>query len=44
MGAREERKSQFLVVTGEIRKGEGFFGMLGRRRVTPGWVDDPVRR
>ena len=45
---REERKSRDLVVTGEGREGDGFsfyvFGMMGRRRVTPGWADDPVRR
>ena len=29
MGAREERKSQFLVVTVEIRKSGGFFWYAG---------------
>ena len=42
--AKEERKSWSLVVTGEGREGEGFLGMLGQRRLMPGWVDDTVRR
>ena len=25
-------------------RGRSYLGMLGRRRVTPGWADDPVRR
>ena len=42
--AREENKCRALVVTGEEREGDVFFGMLGRRGVTPGWEDDLVRR
>ena len=44
VGARKERKSRSLVLTGEERKGDGFFGMLRLIRMTPGWADDPVRR
>ena len=42
---RVKRKSRYLVVTGEGREGDRvFIGMLGQRRVTPGWADDPVQR
>ena len=42
---REESNSRALVVTGEGREGDGvFLGILGRRRVTPRWSDDPVWR
>ena len=44
VGEREESNIQSLVVTGEVREGDGFFGMLGKRRVTPWWAYDPVRR
>ena len=27
-----------------MRGRRGVLGMLGQRRVTPGWADDPVRR
>ena len=44
MREREGQKIQTLVVTGEGGDGGGVIGMLGRRRVTPGWADNPVRR
>ena len=42
VGTREERNSRALVVTGEGREGDRFFGIMGRRQLTPGWEDDPV--
>ena len=44
MGEGDERKSQYLVFTGEGMEGEDYFLMLGQRRVTPRWADDSVRR
>ena len=41
---RAGRKSQTLELTGEREAGKGFFGILGRRWVTPGWADDHVRQ
>ena len=35
--AREERKSQDMVVMGAEREGDVFFGMMGWRQVTPRW-------
>ena len=40
----EERKSRDLVVMDKESEGDIFLGMLGRRRVTPRWADDPVQR
>ena len=41
-GAREERRSQPREAMGEIREGEGFFGMLIRIQGMPRWADDAV--
>ena len=41
-GEREGRVSQSRVVMDKIREGNEFYIMMGRRRGTPRWVDDPV--
>ena len=40
--AREGLGGSLLTAKGKGEK--GIIGMMGRRQVTPGWADDPVRR